>query len=179
MCLSVSGRLRLRRSPTKRTLSTQLLSRYGDDTPSAAIRRRSGVRIAARASTARFLGRPAQLDQLRDDGIAVIALDFDDAVAHGAPRPTAFLELSGERVDVGLGQRQPRHRRDPLAGPTLDLTTDTDSAWFCHPGSALWTHAFPHCTTTIGTEAPQTSGVDYSCRHARIMPIWPARRAPV
>src|SRR5579859_5694042 len=39
-----------------------------------------------------LLGRPTELHQLRHDGVSMVALDFDDAVAHRAPRAAALLE---------------------------------------------------------------------------------------
>ena len=53
------------------------------------------------ALAARPLRRPTQFDQLRDDCVAVIALDFNDAAAHRAAGPAAFFEFGGQRLDIG------------------------------------------------------------------------------
>ena len=50
------------------------------------LRQAPGVRSAAGS-----LCRPAQFDQLRNDGIAVIALNFNDSPTHGSARSAAFF----------------------------------------------------------------------------------------
>jgi len=82
MCLSVSGRLRLRRSSSK-GLSPD--SSYRDegmihDMPRHVPRRKTSANGRLSAG---FLCRPSLFDQLRDDDIAMIALNFNDALAHG------------------------------------------------------------------------------------------------
>jgi hypothetical protein len=57
-------------------------------------------RLSGIALSARPFRLPARFDQFRDDYIAVIALDFDDAIAHGAARPTAFLKFCREPFKI-------------------------------------------------------------------------------
>src|SRR5208283_519047 len=122
-------------------------------------------------SAAGFLGGPAQFDQFRDDDIAVIALNLDDAAAYRSARPAALLEPRGERIDVRRAKRQPRHRRDPLAGPTLGLAAYAHRAYRGSARSALRTHAFPHRTTTIWAQSTGSGGIDDSRAHLPIMPL--------
>src|SRR5208283_246052 len=122
-------------------------------------------------SAAGFLGGPAQFDQFRDDDIAVIALNLDDAAAYRSARPAALLEPSGERIDVRRAKRQPRHRRDPLAGPTLGLAAYAHGAHRGRARRSLRTHAFPRRTTAVWAQSTEPGGIDDSRAHVRIMPL--------
>src|ERR1700691_669050 len=97
---------------------------------------------AAEGLPARLLCRPAELDQFRDDDVAMIALDFDDALAHGTPGSAALLEPGGQGVHVGGRHRQPRDRRDALARPALDLPSHAHRGGVGGPGDSPGAHAF-------------------------------------
>src|SRR5271170_676526 len=102
---------------------------------------------------ARLLRRPAELDQFRHDDVAMIALNFDDAVAHGTAGSAALLEPGGQGVDVGRRHRQPRDRRDALACPALDLPSHAHRGGLGGPGNSLGAHAFTHRLAAVGAEA--------------------------
>src|SRR5277367_2582594 len=108
---------------------------------------------AARGLSARLLCRPAKLDQFRDDDVAMIALNFDDAVAHGTPGSATLLEPGGQGVDVGERHRQPRDRRDALPCPALDLPPHAHGGGFGGPGNSLGAYAFTHRPAAVGAKA--------------------------
>src|ERR1700722_8831933 len=82
MCLSVSGRLRLRRS-SHTGLSPDRSCRDGLIIPKS----------AQNSSSAGLFRLPAQFEQFRHDGVAMLALNLDDSVADGAAGPATFLQL--------------------------------------------------------------------------------------
>jgi hypothetical protein len=103
--------------------------------------------------TARSFRLPPHFDELRDDCIAMIALNFNAAVVHGAAGSAALFELGRERLHVGNGERQPGNRRYALARPALRLSTHPDGRGLRLPGSASGTHAFAYWLPAIGAQA--------------------------
>src|SRR5579871_281336 len=79
-------------------------------------------------SAARPLGRDAAPGEFRDDAVAMFALDFDDRAAQRAAAAAGLLQGPGERLELGLRQRQPGHDRHALAGPALRLAPDPHRA---------------------------------------------------
>src|SRR6185312_744236 len=75
-------------------------------------------------SAARPLGVVAELAQLRDQPVAVIALDLDDSVPDGAPRPAESLQPAGERLEIRGGKWQARNHRTGLAAAPGHLAAD-------------------------------------------------------
>ena len=126
----------------ERTLSRQLLSRSRDHTLPAG--RRHGL-------AARLLRRPAELDEFRDDDVAMIALDFNDALAHRPSGPTALLESGGQGFHIGQGHWQDGDRRHSLAGPALDLPAHSHGPGFGGARGALRAYTVPHRPAASGT----------------------------
>jgi hypothetical protein len=106
--------------------------------------------------TARSFRLPSHFDEFRDDCIAVIALNFNDAGAHCAAGSTALLELGGEHLDVGDRQRQPADRRHALTSPALRLPAHPDGRGLGSSWSAFGTHTFAYRAATIWAQAADT-----------------------
>src|SRR5262245_24047092 len=70
----------------------------------------------------------AALLELRDDRVAVVALDLDHVVLHAAAGAAAALELAGQRTQRVLGQAERGDRRDGLAAPALRLAAHAHDA---------------------------------------------------
>ena len=144
MCLSVSGRLRLRRPYSKDSLQTALIASGGmiHEKPAGIEAKASYICVgrARRALAARSLGLPTHFDQLRDDHIAMIALYFDDALAHRAARstPQRFLSLAARRLPISfVDSGSPAMVVTPLpALPAVSRPTRT-AARFAAPGTPL------------------------------------------
>src|SRR5499433_1789448 len=66
--------------------------------------------------------------QLLGDALAVITLDLDDAVLHGAARAAEALELGGERVQGGAARAQAVNHRDDLATAIAAVARDAHDA---------------------------------------------------
>ena len=63
--------------------------------------------------------------ELGDDRVAVLALDLDDAVAHGPAGAALPLEFPGQVAELILRERQPRDDGDALSLPAPGLTPYT------------------------------------------------------
>src|ERR1700679_123164 len=138
----------------ERTLSRQLLSRSSHDTRNHAGRPDPCCPTTCRPPpwlAARLLRRPAELDQFRDDDVAMIALDFDDALTDRPAGPTALLESGGQRLHIGQGHRQAGDRRHSLAGPALGLPAYPHGSGFGGTRGALRAYTVPHRPAAIGT----------------------------
>src|SRR6185312_8782475 len=75
-------------------------------------------------SAARPPGIVAELAQLRDQAVAVLALDLDDSVPDGAPRAAELLQPAGEHLKIRGGKRQTRYHRNALTAASGDLAAD-------------------------------------------------------
>src|SRR5512146_1873128 len=75
-------------------------------------------------SAARPLGVVTETAQLRDQPVAVLALDLDDAVPDGAPCATESLQPAGERLEIRGGKRQARDHGNALAAAASHLAAD-------------------------------------------------------
>jgi hypothetical protein len=105
----------------------------------------------AEVLAARLLRRPAELDQLRDDDVAMVTLDFNDALAHRPSGPTALLEPGGQGFHIGQGHGQAGDRRHSLAGPALGLPAHSHGPRLGGARGALRAYAVPHRPAAIGT----------------------------
>ena len=56
----------------------------------------TNIHCPACALATRSFRLPACFDQFRDDDIAMVALNFDDAIAHGSTRAATFLKFCRE-----------------------------------------------------------------------------------
>src|SRR5271166_5918792 len=161
MCLSVSGRLRLRRPSCEDSLRTALIAMEASYT----------IRLSAG-----FLGRQSELDELCDDDVAMLALNFDDALAHRAARSAALFELGRERLDLRRRQRQAAHDRDALAGAALGFSRDPHRGGTCGTGRVPRADAVACRTPAVRTQRADAGRVDDSRTHRRhYAPISPAR----
>lgn len=125
-----------------------------------------GQRLAAR-----FFRLPPQLDEFADYDIAMIALNFNDPLAHGAPRAAALLEARRQSVDFRERQRQTAYRRHALAGSAFDFPPHAYGARAGRPRGSFGTYAVANRSTAIRAQAPNAGGIDNSSSHAAIMPI--------
>src|SRR6185312_4229650 len=75
-------------------------------------------------SAARPLGVVAETAQLRDQPVAVLALNLDDSVPDGAPCAAESLQPAGERLEFHGGKRQARDHGDALAAAPRHFATD-------------------------------------------------------
>src|ERR1700733_11826748 len=107
----------------------------------------------------------------------MIALDFDDAFAHGTARSAAFFEFGRQRFDIRDRQRQTADRRDPLARPALDLARHAHGRRFSRTRNSLGAHAVANRPATVGAQAADTGrvndarihGLSYSTRRKSIL----------
>jgi len=107
----------------------------------------------AGALTTRAFRLPACLDQFCNDDVAMIALNFDDAIAHGAARPTAFFKFCRERFKIRRRQRQTPNGRDAFTGTALGLASNPHCAGLGYTGCSLGAHALAHRPPAIGAQA--------------------------
>ncbi len=77
--------------------------------------------MPASHSAARALCLEAELAELRDELVAMIALYLDAAVLHTAARAAELLQLRRERLELGARERQSADHRDALARTPRDL----------------------------------------------------------
>lgn len=166
VCLSVSGRLRLRRSCSK-GLSPDSSYRDGGMIH-LSLRRHEAQARRDLCLSARLLCGPTQLDQLRDNDVTMVTLNFDDSVAYRTPGSTALLEFGGQGFDVRPRHRQTGNRRYSFACPPLDLPAHAYGRGFGGAGSALWAHTFTHRPATIGTKTPNSGRVNDSRAQASL-----------
>src|ERR1700691_5803812 len=114
---------------------------------------------------ARSLRLPTQLVELRDDEIAMIALDLDDTLAHSAARAAALLEFGGQRLHIRGRQRQSADRGHALAGPTLGLPRHAHGGRLRGARRALRANAVANRMPAVGTQAAESRRVDDSRLH--------------
>jgi hypothetical protein len=108
---------------------------------------------------------PACFDQFRDDNIAMIALNFDDAFAHRSTGAAAFLEFCRERFKIRQRQRYTPNGRDAFAGPALSFASNPYGARFGSTGNSFGTHALTHRPPAIGAQAANAGRIDDARAH--------------
>jgi len=70
----------------------------------------------------------AKRREFREEGLAVVALDFDDAVLDRAARAAFLLETLGQGIERRLVQSQTRDERHALAFAALGLARNAHDA---------------------------------------------------
>src|SRR6185437_681854 len=91
-------------------------------------------------STARPFGVVAELAQLCDQPVTVLALDLDDPVPNAASRATESLQAAGERLEVRGGKRQARDHGNALAAAAGHLAADAHAGGRDRPGVLIGAH---------------------------------------
>ena len=80
------------------------------------------------ASAAGLLDCPALLAEFRQQKVPVVALDLDRAILDGSACAAALLQLLGQLIQFGRGQRHAGDHGDPFAGTALGFAAYADDA---------------------------------------------------
>src|SRR5229473_4144578 len=95
----------------------------------------------------------------------MVALDFNDAGAHGAAGSAALFEFRGQRFEIGGGQGQTRNSGDSLARPALSLARNPHSGGLGSSGNPLGAYALAHRPPAVRAQAADAGRVHNSRAH--------------